>query len=50
MEEPDMSSDNREHNYIESDEKRESGHEDTRHKNLGCDHSLGCYLGVDAAG
>jgi hypothetical protein len=40
----------REHNYIESDEERESGHQDTRSFNLGCDHALGCNLGVDVAG
>jgi hypothetical protein len=38
------------HNYIESEEERESGHADTRKYNLGCDHPLGCNLGVDVAG
>lgn len=43
-------SNNREQSYIESEEERESGHEDTRYKNFGCDHPLGCNLGVDVAG
>ena len=38
------------HSYIESDEERESGQEDTRYKNFGCNHPLGCNLGVDVAG
>lgn len=42
--------DNREQSCVESDEERESGHEDTRYKNFGCDHPLGCNLGVDVAG
>jgi hypothetical protein len=45
-----MSANGREDNYIESDEERESGHEDTRHYNFGCDNALGCNLGVDVAG
>jgi hypothetical protein len=40
----------KEHNYIESNEEREEGHEDTRYKNFECDHPLGCNLGVDVAG
>ncbi len=46
-----MSSHN-EHNYIESDEEREIGHEDTRHLNFECDSfdSIGCDTGVDVAG
>ncbi len=46
-----MSSHN-EHNYIESDEERESGHEDTRHLNFECESfdSIGCDTGVDVAG
>ncbi len=42
----------KEHNYIESDVERESGHEDTRYKNFGCESSsqLGCNLGIDVAG
>jgi hypothetical protein len=42
----------KEHNYIESDDERENGHEDTRHKNFECDYksSLGCNLGIDVAG
>ena len=41
-----------EHNYIESEEERESGHEDTRHKNFECENktNLGCNLGIDVAG
>ena len=41
-----------EHNYIESDEERESGHEDTRHKNFECENktNLGCNMGIDVAG
>ena len=42
----------KEHNYIETDEERESGHEDTRHKNFECEikSNLGCNLGIDVAG
>lgn len=40
----------KEHNYIESEEEREEGHEDTRYKNFECDHPLGCNLGIDVAG
>ena len=42
-----------EHNYIESDEERENGHEDTREFNHQCedpDLSLGCNLGIDVQG
>ena len=41
-----------EHNYIENDEERESGLEDTRHKNFECENKsrLGCNLGIDVAG
>ena len=28
----------KEHNYIESDEEREEGHEDTRYKNFECEN------------
>ena len=45
-----MKQNEKDHNYIESDEERESGHEDTRYKNSGCDHPLGCNPGVAAAG
>ena len=40
------------HNYIESDEEREVGHEDTRYKNFECEikSKLGCNLGIDVAG
>ena len=42
----------KDHNYIESDEERESGHQDTRHKNFECENQsrLGCNLGIDVAG
>jgi len=42
----------KDHNYIESDEERESGHEDTRRKNFECENKspLGCNLGIDVAG
>ncbi len=40
----------KDHNYIESEEEREKGHEDTRYKNLECDNTLGCNLGIDVAG
>ena len=45
-------SNNQEHNYIESEEERESGHVDTRHYNHECDtfDSIGCNTGVDVAG
>ena len=41
-----------EHNYIESDEEREVGHEDTRYKNFECEYKsrLRCNLGIDVAG
>ena len=40
------------HNYIESDEEREVGHEDTRYKNFECEikSRLGCNPGIDVAG
>ena len=40
-------------NYIESDNERNEGHEDTRHKNFECenpDKNLGCDPGIDVAG
>jgi hypothetical protein len=42
----------KEHNYIESEEESEAGHEDTRYKNFECETSsrLGCNLGIDVAG
>ena len=42
----------KEHNYIESEEERETGHEDTRQKNFECESKtrLGCNLGIDVAG
>ena len=47
-----MSDHNREDNYIESDEERESGHTDTRQFNHECEtfDSIGCNSGVDVAG
>jgi hypothetical protein len=48
----DMKFTDKEHNYIESDEEREAGHEDTRYKNFECENKsrLGCNLGIDVAG
>ena len=46
-------SDNREHNYIESDKESDRGHEDTRRFNFECerpDNHLGCDPGIDVAG
>ena len=42
----------KDHNYIESDDERESGHEDTRYYNFECENKtdLGCNLGIDVAG
>ena len=43
----------KDHNYIESDEERETGHQDTRELNHKCknpDPSLGCNLGIDVQG
>ena len=43
----------KDHNYIESDEEREVGHEDTRRFNHECedpDPNLGCNLGIDVQG
>ena len=40
-------------NYMEHDDEREQGHEDTRHKNFECenkDEHLGCDPGIDVAG
>jgi hypothetical protein len=38
--------------YIESDEERDKGHVDTRHKNFECENktNLGCDPGIDVAG
>lgn len=40
------------HNYIESDQEREQGHPDTRHRNFECENKsqLGCDPGIDVAG
>jgi hypothetical protein len=45
-------SNNREQSYVESDEEREKGHVDTRHKNFECENktNLGCDPGIDVAG
>ena len=43
----------REDSYIESEEEKEKGHEDTRKKNFECekpDPNLGCDPGIDVAG
>ena len=43
----------KEHNYIETEEERESGHQDTRELNHNCedpDPHLGCNLGIDVQG
>lgn len=40
-------------NYIESDQEREQGHEDTRTENFNCDTPdphLGCDIGIDVQG
>ncbi|MFP4347277.1 MAG: hypothetical protein ACLFQY_03260 [Desulfococcaceae bacterium] len=40
-------------NYIESDQEREEGHQDTRQKNFECDtpdENLGCDPGIDVPG
>ena len=40
-------------NYVENDNEREKGHQDTRSKNFSCespDPHLGCDLGIDVAG
>ena len=39
--------------YFESEEDREEGHVDTRHRNFECetpDPNLGCDLGIDVMG
>ncbi len=42
----------KDHNYIESDDERESGHQDTRYKNFECEtkDGIGCNWGIDVAG
>ena len=42
----------KEQSYVESDEERERGHVDTRHKNFECEKktSIGCDPGIDVAG
>jgi hypothetical protein len=48
----DMERNDKEQSYIESDEEREHGHEDTRYKNFECENktNLGCDPGIDVAG
>lgn len=44
---------NRVESYVESENERNEGHVDTRHKNFECDspdEHLGCDLGIDVAG
>ena len=44
---------NKVEDYIETEEEREAGHVDTRHKNFECDEPdphLGCDPGVDVQG
>ncbi|MBL0716166.1 MAG: hypothetical protein JJV98_20975 [Desulfosarcina sp.] len=46
-------SDNSEQSYVESEQDRERGHEDTRHWNFECadpDPHLGCDPGIDVQG
>jgi hypothetical protein len=47
-----MKSNEKEQSYVESDEERERGHEDTRYKNFECENktNLGCDPGIDVAG
>lgn len=40
-----MNFNEREHNYIESDEEREAGHVDTREQNDTC-NQLGCDINI----
>jgi hypothetical protein len=42
----------KEQSYVESEEERERGHVDTRHKNFECENktSIGCDPGIDVAG
>ena len=40
----------KEHDYTETEEEARDGHEDTRYKNFGCEHRLGCDPGIDVAG
>lgn len=38
------------HDYIETDNERDEGHVDTRERNLNCEGTLGCDMGIDVAG
>jgi len=43
----------KEESFVESDQEREAGHEDTRSRNFQCenkDEHLGCDPGIDVAG
>jgi len=43
----------KEQNYIESEQEREEGHQDTRQQNFECenpDEHLGCDMGIDVQG
>ena len=44
---------NKVQDYIETDQEREDGHQETRHNNFECDNpdpALGCNLGIDVQG
>lgn len=46
-------SETKQQDYIETEEEKEEGHKDTRHKNFECekpDENLGCDPGIDVAG
>lgn len=48
-----MADERRIQNYIENDDERERGHEDTRRHNFECDNPdehLGCDMGIDVQG
>ena len=48
-----MKNNERVENYIEDENEREQGHQDTRKDNFSCenpDPHLGCDLGIDVAG
>jgi hypothetical protein len=41
------------YNYIETDQEREEGHQDTRQRNFECDNPdkhFGCDMGIDVQG
>ena len=45
-----MADNNKVEDYVETDEEREQGHQDTRSANLGCEEPAGCPRDVDVAG